>query len=115
MGYSKFGAKPTFIDGVRFPSKLEALRYADLKFQERAGLIRDLKLQPKFELQPKYTNANGDKIRAITYVADFSYFDVERGCQVVEDAKGVKTEVYKLKKKLFEFKYPDMIIVEVTR
>ena len=56
-----------------------------------------------------FTNANGKHIRAISYVADFYYYDNKLGCYVVEDTKGFRTDVYKLKKKMFEYKYNAII------
>ena len=56
-------------------------------------------------LQEGYINAKGKKIRPIYYIADFYYFDLLKDKWVVEDTKGVRTEVYKLKKKLFEYIY----------
>ena len=86
--------------------------YQQLKLMEQQGLIKDIKLQVKFELQPKYKK-NGKIIRAINYIADFTYFDVNKGKTIIIDTKGYRTEVYKLKKKIFEFKYPDLEIKEV--
>lgn len=86
--------------------------YQQLKLIERQGLIKDLKLQMKFELQPSYKK-NGKTIRAINYIADFTYFDVNKGKTIIVDIKGYRTEVYKLKKKIFEYKYPDLEIKEV--
>ena len=56
-----------------------------------------------------FTNANGKHIRAISYVADFYYYDNKLGCYVVEDTKGFRTDVYKLKKKMFKYKYNAII------
>lgn len=109
---SKYGSKKTMIDGIIFDSKREANRYCELKLLEKAGKIKDLKLQHQFLLQPPFKK-NGKTIRAITYVADFVYFDLERMRNVVEDVKGYKTDVYQLKKKIFEYIYPDLTIVEV--
>lgn len=91
-GRSKYGAVPTVIDNVRFASKREAKRYQDLKLLERAGEISSLFLQPKFELW-----VSGHKIGS--YIGDFQYLDAFHKV-VVEDAKGMKTPVYRLKKKL---------------
>ena len=107
---SKYGAHKTELDGITFDSKKEAKRYALLKQLERFGMISDLRRQVPFELQPGYTNNQGKKIRAITYVADFVY--VENGKQTVEDTKGFKTKEYQIKRKLFEYKYPEYIFVE---
>lgn len=49
----KYGNRKTVIDGIHFPSKLEAARYQQLKLLELAGQITGLELQPRFELIPK--------------------------------------------------------------
>lgn len=89
---SKYRNRKTEVDGILFDSKREAARYAELKMLERAGEIRGLELQPVFPVA-----VNGQKI--CKYIADFRYTD-RAGREVVEDAKGVKTDVYRLKKKL---------------
>lgn len=109
---SKYHSVRNIVDGISFDSRREADRYIELKMLERAGKIKDLSLQQKFVLQPSFRK-NGKTIRAITYVADFTYYDLEKMRNVVEDVKGFKTDVYRLKKKMFEFKYPDLTIVEV--
>ena len=88
----KYGARRTVVDGHSFPSAKEARRYGDLKLLERTGLISDLTLQPRFKL------VVADEL-ICTYVADFSYV-IENGERVVEDSKGVQTDVFKLKRKL---------------
>ena len=91
---SKYGNKKiTGPDGQKFDSVKEYRRYGCLRLLERAGVISDLKRQVKFELIPRIGNE-----RACNYIADFTY--MENGALVVEDVKGVKTEVYKIKKKL---------------
>lgn len=72
---NKYHNCKVIIDGIKFDSKAEARRYAELKLMEDTGHIKELKLQPKFELQPKYKNNKGETIRAITYKADFSYIE----------------------------------------
>lgn len=99
---SKYKNKKVVVDGIKFDSKKEAGRYRILKLMEKVGEIEDLQLQVKFELQPKY-EIGGKKIREISYIADFVY--TENGSEIVEDCKGMKTEVYKIKKKMFEYKY----------
>lgn len=100
----KYGAKPTTVDGIRFASKREAKRYGELKLLERAGLISCLELQPRFPFTLRGTFSNEAK-HIFTYVADFSYLDHDGTGIVVEDVKGVRTEVYKLKRKLIEEQY----------
>jgi hypothetical protein len=100
---SKYGAKKTVIDGITFDSKREAQYYAELKLLRRAGQIKDIQLQPVYEIHPAYKKGK-KKIQAITYKADFlvTYSD---GHTEVIDVKGVLTEVYRIKKKMFEYKY----------
>ncbi len=100
---SKYRAEKMELDGILFDSKKEAERYSELKMLERANLITNLELQPKFLLQEKF-EYNGKVIRKIEYIADFKYID-EEGNTVVEDVKGLKTDVYNIKKKLFLNKY----------
>lgn len=110
---NKYFNKKVIVDGIKFDSKKEANRYNELKLLKRAGSIRDLELQPVFVLQPAYTNNKNEKVRAITYKADFIYFDTHLDRYIVEDVKGYKTDVYKLKKKLFEYVYPNLTIEEI--
>ena len=90
---NKYHAKKTEVDGIVFDSRKEANRYSELRLTEKAGVITKLKLQPKFVCM-----VNDKKI--CTYRADFKY--LENGKLVVEDTKGFRTPVYRLKKKLVE-------------
>lgn len=99
---SKYKNHKTIIDGIKFDSQKEGNRYLVLKDKIKHNEISDLRLQVKFELQPKYI-INGRTIRAINYIADFVYNENDK--EIIEDAKGYRTEVYKLKKKMFEYKY----------
>lgn len=109
---SKYFSRKTEIDGHTFDSLKEASRYTELKLLERGKVIKDLKLQPVYELQPRF-RYHGSNIRAITYVADFSYTDAKTGKTVVEDVKGFKTEVYKLKRKIFLYQNPEVDFREI--
>jgi len=101
---SKYGNRKTSVNGITFDSKHEAHRYIELMYMERAKLISDLQLQVRFELIPnQYKNGKLIERRA-EYVADFVYCDA-CGDTVVEDAKGCRTDVYRLKKKLMLEKY----------
>lgn len=103
--YSKYKAVKTEIDGIKFDSKKEANRYIGLKQLENLGVIQNLQRQVKYELQPSF-KLNGKTIRSIIYIADFVY--IQDGVEVIEDVKGSKymeTEVFKIKKKMFEYKY----------
>lgn len=111
---NKYRNKKTVVDGIEFDSKAESNRYIELKLLEKAGQIKDLSLQVPFELIPSYKK-NGKTIRAAKYIADFVYYDNEKEKQIIEDTKGFKTEEYKLKKKLFEYKYRDLEITEIYK
>ena len=113
---NKYGAQSTVVDGIKFPSQKEARRYAQLKMLERAGEIRDLQRQVEFELipaqfEPSKTLKNGRKVRGrcierkCVYISDFAYIQSDTGEYIVEDAKGFRTDVYRLKKKLLLYKY----------
>lgn len=109
---SKYRAIKTIVDGIKFDSRKEAKRYQELKLLEKAGVIKDLALQPNFLLQESFEK-NGKNFRAINYIADFCYWDCEKKQYVVEDVKGFKTDVYRLNKKLFKFKYTGYEISEI--
>ncbi len=98
---SKYGAKKTNFQGIEFDSKREAERYAILRFMQMGKQIADLECQVKFVLVPNQRDESGKVIeRAVTYVADFVYKDLRTGQKVVEDAKGVRTKEYIIKRKL---------------
>ena len=113
---AKYGNKKAVIDGITFDSKKEAQRYTELKLLEKAGKITGLQLQREFELIPEqrektdqiYTKGSNKgrfkpgKLleRKCSYVADFVYWDLENNCMVVEDAKGMRTKEYIIKRKL---------------
>jgi hypothetical protein len=109
---NKYRAKRTKVDGISFHSKLEADRWCILRQFEKTGEITHLERQPRFAL-----TING--VDCGTYLADFRFFtrptNTTRGEFVVEDCKGFKTDIYKLKKKLVEAIYPGVKIVEVTK
>lgn len=100
---NKYHNNKIIYDGIKFDSKKEALRYKELKLMERAKEITGLALQPRYELIPKYIDNKGNHIRALTYVADFTYYDNRTKKQIIEDVKGMQTDVYKIKKKLLEY------------
>lgn len=105
-GRSKYHAKKTVVDGITFDSKREADRYLVLKSMEEDGAIEDLRRQVRYELIPAF-DVDGRHCRPVYYVADFVY--VEDGKEVVEDVKGMRTDVYRLKSKLFARRYGKVI------
>jgi hypothetical protein len=109
---SKYGSRKTLMDGIMFDSIAEAKYYAQLKLLRACGDVKEFELQPTYVLQEGYKRGNR-KVQPITYKADFlvTYKD---GRKEVIDVKGMRTPVYMLKKKMFEFKYPELEIVEVS-
>jgi hypothetical protein len=108
----KYGAVATVVDNVRFSSKAEASRYQELRLLERAGLIRDLELQPVFELLAP-TRGVPSRLRVGEYRADFRYRDGPDGILRIEDVKGVATALYRWKKRHCELQY-GITITEIT-
>ena len=113
---SKQGNKIVYYQGIKFHSIRERDRYIELKALENLGLIEELELQVPFEIMPSY-QINGRNVRAIKYICDFTYYKIHKGeipmrefviedvkPQVKDGKKPYRTEVYKLKKKMFEYK-----------
>ena len=97
---AKYLNHKTVIDGQEFDSKKEAHRWCELRYMERAGLITQLSRQTQFELIPNQRE-NGKVVeRAVTYNADFTYY--ENGRFVCEDVKSpvTRTPQYIIKRKL---------------
>ena len=84
-----------------FDSRKEAARYAELALMERAGLIKNLKRQVRFELIPSQYKDGKCLYRSVSYIADFVY--EQNGETVIEDTKGFKTPEYIIKKKLMYY------------
>ena len=124
---SKYHSRKVTINGITFDSGREARRYRELELLQRAGQISDLRLQVPFELIPAQYAPSEQLItrgphkgepkrgrcieRACTYIADFVY--IEGGKLIAEDAKGMRTKEYIIKRKLFRYLYKDYIFREV--
>lgn len=127
----KYGNKKVVLDGIKFDSKAESLRYVYLVDLEKRGVIKNLELQPAYLLQPTSQifdlstvkslrgilsrGTKKSRLRQVKYFADFRYVSSE-GKLVIEDVKGMPTNVYKLKKKLFLANYlvdKNIIFIEV--
>lgn len=102
---NKYRNKKVIVEDYVFDSIAESKRYKELKLLLKAGEIQNLQLQPRFLLQETFKK-NGKTFRKIDYIADFQY--IEDGKTIVEDVKGMQTDVFKIKHKLFEKKYPDL-------
>lgn len=93
-------------NGIKYDSKKEYKRYLELKEKEDNKEISNLQRQVVYQVMPRLTDENGKfKYHPIKYVADFVYTDNTTGKEIVEDAKGMRTEIYKIKKKLMYYVY----------
>lgn len=104
---SKYHNTKVEYNGIKFDSVKEMKHYQLLEYQKKIGEIKELKLQVPYELIPTY-KINGKTIRKTTYVADFVYYDTRDNKTHIIDVKSSftrKNEVYRIKKKLFEYRY----------
>lgn len=97
----KFNNTIVTLDGHRFDSKAESRRYLVLRDMAIKRQITDLQIHPKYKFEGVLT----EKGRPYTYCADFVYYDKRTNEIVVEDVKGMKTAVYKMKKSLMKYFY----------
>lgn len=108
---AKYNAKPTdrvLPNGavIRFDSKKEAVYYDELKIWESAGRVRDIRLQVQFLLKAAYTDGTtGERFRAISYIADFTFDRMEDDGEwkhhiVDVKSRATKTAEYAIKRKL---------------
>ncbi|MEX3924378.1 DUF1064 domain-containing protein [Paraburkholderia sp. BR10936] len=88
-------------DGIKFDSMKERRRYIYLRDKQARGLIRDLRMQVRYQIAESCT-VEGEKLRARFYVADFVYRDMEREAVVVEDVKGMRTDMYRFKRQMMK-------------
>lgn len=116
---SKYGSRKQTVSGITFDSRKEAQRFQELRLLERAGEIFDLRLQVKYVLIPTQREASLETYKSgpnkgrrkpgkvleheCAYIADFVY--TRGGETIVEDTKGFRTEVYKIKRKLMLERY----------
>ena len=133
-GQGKILHNKTVVDGITFDSKMESDYYKYLKEQQRLGIVKSFKLQPEYILQPKffilnneivletnhdYKEKNKERLKwnkehpdnkiniipAIKYISDFEVIYRDGSIKAI-DPKGIKTADFKLKEKMFNFKYP---------
>lgn len=108
---SKYHNSKVDYAGHTFDSLAERDRYKELQLLEYNGDITGLEVHPAFELQPAFSK-NGKRTRAINYEADFSYF--ENGEKKIEDLKGKETDLFKLKAKMFDYRYPELKLTIIS-
>lgn len=104
---NKYNSKKVCIDGIWFDSKAESQYYVCLKRWKQEGKVKEFKCQVPFELIPGYRDMSGKKIRSTHYIADFVvlYPDNTEDVIDVKGSRGIQTDVFKIKKKLFEWVY----------
>lgn len=106
---SKYGNKKVELGGNVFDSKVEARYYQELRMREMAGDILFFRLQPRYLLQESFTK-DGKTHRRIDYIADFEVHHKDGSIEVV-DVKGVATDVFRMKEKMFHARYPHKLSV----
>lgn len=102
---TKYKAVRTVLNGITFDSKKEAARWADLLLLEKGGIIENLERQRTFELAPSVKFDRAKRATpALRYTADFTYLEWIGGkkVRIVEDAKGVLTPAFKIKRHLMK-------------
>lgn len=102
---NKYHARKVALDGYVFDSGAEARRYQELLLMQRSGMIWDIAVHPVYPLEV-------DGLHITNYEADFRYRLRDGNQIVVEDVKGVKTDVYRIKRRLMKVCY-GIDIVEV--
>ena len=107
MGYNKYKNKKTELDGFKFDSEMESHYYLYLKSLQNIGEVVSFEMQPLYILQEGFISKDGQKIRPIQYKADFKVIYAD-GHEEVIDVKGQMTSEFKLKKKMFLYKYRDI-------
>lgn len=113
MNRSKYGAKKIVIDGITFDSKDEGKYYLYLKELKAKDKILNFERQPKYELQPSFKKY-GKTHRAITYAPDFLIYHLD-GSEELIDVKGTETQQGNMRRKMFDYKYPDLKLTWVAR
>lgn len=102
---NKYNAVSVAFDGFHFDSIMESIRYKQLLLLEKCENIKNLQVHPQYELQPAYKKGQ-IKIRSINYEPDFIYTEGDK--TIAEDVKGKETDVFKLKRKMFEYIYSEI-------
>jgi hypothetical protein len=115
MARSKYNNKKVIVDGIKFDSILESKYYILLKDLESKGLVSNIELQPVFILQEKFTDSSIVSHRRIDYKSDFRYRDEVVNETIVVDCKGLQTDVFRIKEKLFLFKYPEVYFMKIYK
>ena len=110
---NKYNSRKIVLDGITFDSKEEARYYEYLKTKRAAGRIQNFELQPNYTLQPSFKR-DGKTIRAITYTADFLVYHLD-GSEEVIDVKGMETQQGIMRRKMMQYRYPELKLTWICR
>lgn len=110
---NKYGNKKVYVENIKFDSKVEAKYYLYLLKLKEEGLVKNIRLQPKFELQPKFKKYDKG-YRAITYTPDFEV-EYSDGSIIYIDTKGTSTHEGDMKRKMFDYKYPELTLKWISK
>ena len=113
---NKYNAKKVTIDGIAFASKSEGRYYQHLLGLMESGVVESFEMQKPYTLLDKFPHPKtGKTIRAIKYVPDFEVIYTDGRVEVV-DVKGMQTDVFRMKCKLFMFRYQiPLVLVKYNR
>ena len=106
----RYGSFKCEINGITFDSMMEGRYYAYLLEEKRLGHIKSIQRQVAYELQPGFKNFKGKKVLPINYIADYVVTDKDGNITVI-DVKGIKTPEFRLKEKLFFYRYPGISFI----
>lgn len=113
---NKYNAKKVEIDGIVFDSRAEGRFYEHLLDLMHDGVVESFEMQKPYTLLDKFPHPKtGKTIRAIKYVPDFEVIYTDGRVEVV-DVKGMQTDVFRMKCKLFMFRYQiPLVLVKYNR
>ena len=113
---NKYNAKKVEIDGIVFDSRAEGRFYEHLLELMHDGVVESFEMQKPYTLLDKFPHPKtGKTIRAIKYVPDFEVIYTDGRVEVV-DVKGMQTDVFRMKCKLFMFRYQiPLVLVKYNR
>lgn len=109
---NKYNSKKVIVDDIEFDSKVESEYYLYLCKKLRNNEIKDFHTQPSYELTPKFMK-NGKLIRAMSYAPDFLIVHLDDSLEAI-DVKGFSTQASEMRKKLFDYRYPDIKLTWIS-
>ena len=108
---TKYNNKKVYFDNILFDSIKECEYYKKLKLRLYAKDIFDLKLQPRYLIHGGFIDNSGNRHKPIYYKADFEYTD-KYNQKIVVDVKGYKTDIYRIKNKMFLKQFKNLLFME---